>query len=151
MSKVAILCVVLATALTGCLSDDQSLKLNAEKYVSAMLKDPESAQFTELYLVPGAVQEGMQDVAICGLVNAKNSFGAYGGNERFVAYGYKGTVGGSKLLGISRAYLEGADRRSTVGTMDAPNKATIFEEIHWNKACADETHPPTYSGEDHQN
>lgn len=149
--KVANVLIVIAAALTGCMSDDQSLKLNAEKYVSTMLKDPDSAEFSGLYLVPGAVREGLQDVAVCGVVKAKNSFGAYGGSERFVAYGYTGTVAGSKSLGISRAYLEEADRRATVGTMDTPNKATIFEEIHWNKACVDEAHPPTYSGENEQN
>ena len=151
MSKLAIALVILAAALTGCMSDEESLKYSAEKQVSAMLKDPDSARFSGLYLVPGAVREKMQDVAICGLVNGKNGFGGYGGVERFVAYGYKGTVGGSKLLGVSRANFEGADRRATLGTVDTPNKATIFEEIHWNEACVDKAHPPTYSGEEYQN
>lgn len=147
MSKAAVLCVFFAAALVGCMSDDESLKFSAEKYVSAQLKDPDSARFSGVYLVPGNRRESMQDVAICGMVNGKNGFGAYGGSERFVAYGYKGTAGGSKLLGVSRAYFEGSDRRATVGTAEAPNKATIFEEIHWNEACVDATHPPTYSGE----
>ncbi len=123
------------------------LKVSAEIYVRAMLKDPDSADFGDVYLVAGAKNEALQDIAICGLVNAKNSFGGYSGNQRFVAYGYKGTIAGSKSLGISRAYVEEADRQATVGTIDTPNKATVFEEIHWNKACVDAEHPPTYSGE----
>lgn len=147
MSKITILCTAVAIAITGCMSDDQSLRLNAEKHVKSMLKDPESARFGDIYLVPGEAKDGVQSVAVCGLVNAKNSFGGYGGGERFVAYGYKGKVGGSKLLGISRAYFEGTDRRATVDTINKPQKTTIFEKIHWNQACVDATHPPTFSGE----
>lgn len=145
-----ILAAAALVLLSGCLSDDETLKLNAEKHVSGMLKDPESARFSGLYLVPGAVRDGMQDVAVCGVVNAKNSFGAYAGGERFVAYAYKGDIGGSKLLGISHAYLEGSNRVATAATADSANKATIFEELHWNKACVDATHPPTYSGQKYQ-
>jgi hypothetical protein len=148
MSKGTMLFAVIAVALAGCMSDDESLRFSAEKHVAAMLKDPDSARFSGVYLVPGPMREGVQTVAICGVVNGKNSFGAYGGGERFVAYGYKGKVGDSRLLGISRAYFEGADRRTTVDTTDKPNKTTIFEKIHWNEACVDAAHPPTYSGED---
>lgn len=48
---------------------------NAKKAVAATLKDPSSPMFTQIT----AVEDG-----VCGMVNGKNSFGAYAGNSRFV-------------------------------------------------------------------
>lgn len=60
-------------ALSGCSRLDQNWE--AKKLVERQLKDPNSAQFTEI--VKGA--EGT-----CGYVNSKNGFGAYGGRVAFV-------------------------------------------------------------------
>jgi hypothetical protein len=60
-------------ALSGCSRLDQNWE--AKKLVERQLKDPNSAQFTEI--VKGAE-------ASCGYVNSKNGFGAYGGREAFV-------------------------------------------------------------------
>lgn len=47
------------------------------------LKDPDSAQFQKVYFY-----EGKDGVPItCGQVNSKNSFGGYGGFQRFVSAG----------------------------------------------------------------
>lgn len=50
------------------------IKLNrlAREFVEGVIKDPKSAQFRN--------QRG-----VCGEVNAKNSFGAYSGYQRFIA------------------------------------------------------------------
>lgn len=60
-------------ALSGCSRLDQNWE--AKKLVERQLKDPDSAQFTEI--VKGAK-------ASCGYVNSKNGFGAYSGREAFV-------------------------------------------------------------------
>src|SRR4051812_36543000 len=57
----------------------------ARAAVRALLKDPESARFSTEILKPGTV---------CGLVNAKNSYGGYGGD---VLYLYS-TVSGDTLM-----------------------------------------------------
>ena len=60
---------------------------DAKRAVRASLKDPDSARFGDISLrkvtVPGKTQQ--LDVA-CGTVNAKNSFGGYVGDRRFIAY-----------------------------------------------------------------
>lgn len=52
--------------------------------VRNLLKDPDSATFSELY---GARRiDGEGPVAVCGYVNAKNSYGGYVGKKRFFAF-----------------------------------------------------------------
>ena len=46
------------------------------------LKDPESARFSSLVLSESETAE--KTLALCGLVNAKNSYGGYTGNTGFV-------------------------------------------------------------------
>lgn len=49
--------------------------------VRESLKDPESARFEQLGLFRG---EDESSYSLCGLVNAKNSYGGYSGNTRFI-------------------------------------------------------------------
>lgn len=51
----------------------------AQVAVKGLLKDPSSAEFSEEYVTSGAT--------VCGNVNAKNSLGAYSGNERYIYNG----------------------------------------------------------------
>jgi hypothetical protein len=51
--------------------------------ITQRLKDPESARFRNLYF--HASQPGL--MVTCGEVNARNSFGGYGGFKRFIANG----------------------------------------------------------------
>ena len=68
MKKVLILWLLVG--LVGC----NKLESQAKKAVESQLKDPDSAKFQNL--------DG-----ICGEVNAKNSFGAYGGFKKFIDTG----------------------------------------------------------------
>jgi len=56
------------------MADDQALIQQAEAAVAVQLKDPDSAKFTEVAIHNGAV---------CGLYNAKNSYGGYTGAAPF--------------------------------------------------------------------
>lgn len=61
-----------------------NLKVLGEKYVKAKLKDPESAVFQNQFIgIKGAP---------CGEVNAKNSFGGFGGFKRYISAGAELTV-----------------------------------------------------------
>lgn len=57
--------------------------LLAKNAVKENLKDPESATFRKLFLVKNQKGE-----AVCGEVNAKNSYGGYVGFQPFVSSGY---------------------------------------------------------------
>lgn len=55
------------------------MKIRAEREVRAMLKDPESASFSDL------VAHTSPAVAVCGYVNSKNGFGGMTGRQRFIS------------------------------------------------------------------
>lgn len=57
-------------------------KAAAEKLVRRQLRDPESAIFSEVYVV-GPNADG--DAVVCGAVNSKNGFGGMAGSQRFIA------------------------------------------------------------------
>lgn len=60
-------------------AQDEAAIPDAVAVVKAGLKDPGSAQFSELRVVGAEMQQ-----RVCGLVNAKNSYGGYTGNQRFL-------------------------------------------------------------------
>jgi len=60
-------------------SEDRTIA-QAMRVVADSLKDPGSAQFRKVRLVPYS-----QRAVICGEVNGKNSYGGYAGFKRFVA------------------------------------------------------------------
>lgn len=59
------------------LSPSQEAAVKAS--VTGTLKDPESARFGTI----AASKDGTGTITVCGLVNAKNSFGGYTGNQPF--------------------------------------------------------------------
>lgn len=62
-------------------ASDQYLIDQAEASVREKLKDPASAVFSQQRVIGSG-----PDRRVCGLVNAKNSFGGFVGNERFVSF-----------------------------------------------------------------
>ena len=73
-----ILPLLLAAGVTGCQfipGTESHTVAKAKSAVAAKLKDPTSAQFSDIKVVEGGV---------CGQVNGKNSYGAYEGNTGFV-------------------------------------------------------------------
>lgn len=69
--------LALAVALSGCNLYQQH---EAEGKVRAQLRDPESAQFSE-------VTSAGNGMLVCGMVNAKNGMGGYVGRRKFVVWG----------------------------------------------------------------
>lgn len=113
MLRASVVCMVLA--LAGCASPsaqrqaawqptmtlvqaDQRLINEATEAVRGKLKDPDSAKFSGIYAT--SKPEMVGDPIVCGLVNAKNSYGGYVGNVMF-AYG------GEKAVFIQEASVRG--------------------------------------------
>lgn len=69
--------------------------------VRANLKDPESARFESLT----AVKDAAGDTIVCGMVNAKNSYGGYTGKQQFFGVfgpqGYFSVAGGGEAEAAS--------------------------------------------------
>lgn len=59
-----------------CIAARQAQEQTAMALVRGVLKDPESAIFSDLI--------HSWDTALCGKVNAKNSYGGYAGKQRFI-------------------------------------------------------------------
>ncbi|WP_159975888.1 MULTISPECIES: hypothetical protein [unclassified Novosphingobium] len=68
----------LVAILGSCSSSEQREADRAKAVIAGKLKDPESAKFTDVKVLFGTV---------CGMVNGRNSFGAYSGAERFAGNG----------------------------------------------------------------
>ena len=65
--------------------DPQALDA-AKKKVASKLKDPESARFTDVARRTVPNVKGDPTDVVCGMVNAKNSYGGYGGAKPFVYF-----------------------------------------------------------------
>lgn len=91
-------------------NDKASAITKAKSIIADSLKDPNSAQFRNVRVVP--YEEG---AVICGEVNAKNSYGGYVGFEAFVA--------STNSFAFERNYSEGRypelDRASNIGLYEA--------------------------------
>jgi len=135
-------CVALLT-LHGCGSDDDQFRWAAEKAVQSHLKDPDSAKFERTFVIRAEPDErGYSKLAACGVVNGKNSYGAYSGDVRFVAWGSQGPG----MQDIASVNVENPfERSATVGSRETKNPATVFEQVYWNTHCVDATHQPSYT------
>lgn len=76
--------VVCAALLIGCKPSDKQVTSMAEKEISMLLKEPDSARFVGVVtkeIDTGA--NGKSAFCVYGYVNGKNSFGAYSGASPF--------------------------------------------------------------------
>ncbi|MFK3706734.1 hypothetical protein ACI2JR_17630 [Klebsiella sp. NPDC088457] len=82
--RVFILLIMVLTA-GGCGDKNQEARSYAESIINSYLKDPDTAKYKNV-TVSRIKQSGSHPdmVHVCGLVNARNGFGAYTGNSKFV-------------------------------------------------------------------
>lgn len=92
--------VIALAFLVGCAQQDSELVAKAKEAAAKRLKDPESAQFSDIDECPA---RGM----VTGSINGKNAFGAYAGASPFV-YEH-GRVWMIEDLGLD-AFLKAVDR-----------------------------------------
>lgn len=82
----AVLAAVVVMGLAGCgpagPPSDAQLEVAAQDLVKSVLRDPDSAQFSDL-----RVSRLNADPVVCGTVNSRNGFGGMAGPERFIAGG----------------------------------------------------------------
>lgn len=119
--------VVICLLLCGCEPSSKDAIQLAEKQVSEMLKDPESARFTGSYFLENpSAGDGYTSGHVCGVVNGKNSFGAYAGGKRYVATAFFG----KGVLDVSNVQIESGSSASVT-----PGGPTPFESVYWNPGC----------------
>lgn len=76
MKKLLLLALMAGLVFGGIWGYKQYQIYELKKAASSYMKDPESAQFRNIF---------MYKDRLCGEINAKNSFGAYTGFTRFIA------------------------------------------------------------------
>ncbi|EGR0073208.1 hypothetical protein [Vibrio cholerae] len=92
-----------------------------------MVKNPESLVIRQEY-VYRKNDSPLTHIYICGLADARNSFGAYTGGFRFVATGYYT----EKLYNFSGVNIETDDE---IATAKSVGVKTAFEKVYWDSYC----------------
>jgi len=146
-----VLFIVTTVTLTCCGSPDDSAKWSAEKAVTARLKDQPTARFSNEFVVRRPIdKEGKQELATCGIVDGKNSFGGYTGGSRFVVIQWQYFKPNPIAPAFDNVYvvIDDGDRRAALGAL--PHE-TIFERVYWNAECVDADHPATFTANPEEN
>lgn len=103
-----------------------------EAKLKSMMKDPASTTirssrtFTNIDPTTGA-----KTIYICGVVDGKNSFGAYSGGTRFVSR----SVSTTDTFDTYEVDLENSE---DVSLARAANMESAFERVYWAPYCRDE-------------
>lgn len=135
----AIFAGIITVMLVGCGNGEHEAISQAQKAVANMLKDPDSAKFSNVHFrrVETSV-DSQGDGYVCGYVNGKNAFGAYAGAVRFVA---KAEISKSGAI-IVDAQVDDGNSRVVPGRIETP-----FEMIYWNPGCVAGYQPSQYVAE----
>lgn len=109
--------VVLLLALAGCAqqADPKAVEASARAALNLQINDAESARFVGLQSLDAPAPH--RGKLICGLINAKNAFGAYTGFRRFVAYPDEG------IASFDTSQESGAEQRAFNVERRAASKA----------------------------
>lgn len=89
--------IVAAMIATAALAQEDPAIAKAKAAISARLKDPDSARFTDV---------SINGNVVCGRVNAKNAFGGYVGGQPFRYFMQDGTAVIVDRAGISTVFLD---------------------------------------------
>ena len=100
--------LLLSSLLAGCLTPPQDVTARQRQLsqqevdavamaVLQMLKDPNSAMFGRHVAFDTVDPNGTRMTVVCGLVNARNSFGGYVGMTPFLVHGFEGSYVGRSI------------------------------------------------------
>lgn len=102
---------------------------NTVTRLRAKFKDPDSVQIRSSWTVvkpdPGG---GKRNIYICGLVDGKNSYGAYPGAVRFVSH----SIDWTDMFDTKSVTVE--DPPDTA-TAHGVNMRSGFEKVYWDETC----------------
>src|SRR5437879_361820 len=104
---------VTAIALTLVLAACNAQVGDAQKAIAREMKDEKSARFRDTFTLARATTEGGALRVVCGEVNSKNGYGAYGGYSRFAYVGEhvrpKKIPAGARPVFAEKTHLLGED------------------------------------------
>ncbi|MCD2164669.1 hypothetical protein [Comamonas koreensis] len=123
LTKIVVFCA-LSIAVSGCGNPHADQISKAKSAVGMRLKDPESARFGEAFVVvPTEKSDTYPDLKIvCGRVNAKNSYGGYTGEIRFIVWlGKPEGASSSEVLEVE---------------MEKRSEDNVFTQVWWGPDCS---------------
>ena len=116
-------------------SPEKQAQQLTEVNLKKLLKDPGSMTIKSSFIIKKpADKNGDFDIAVCGIVDGKNSFGGYTGGTPFVG---KIAVLNGETYFVSVNIEDQTDKKNATQL----KKMSAFEEIFWNEYCVDATHP----------
>lgn len=104
---------------------------DAKQQLRVMMKDPDSMRIRTHYIVTRARDDNWTDIYICGVVDGKNSFGAYAGGTRFVSH----SVSNRRSFQTISVQMEDEREWQQAHQLGLPSG---FETAYWNPWCADD-------------
>lgn len=106
---------------------------NTETKLKSMMKDPASTAIKSAQTFSTVdTKTGVTTIHICGVVDGKNSFGAYSGGTRFVSR----SVSTADTFDTYEVDLEDP---KDVSLARAANMASAFEKVYWAPYCSAKT------------
>lgn len=151
-----LLILSLCVSLLGCDSSEDNIINTAKSAIAEQLMNPDAAKFSDVVVHKGESgvaktasspdqQVKYQRFTVCGSVNGKNAFNAYTGKKRFVVNLVK-VDSENQVSVIHSVYEDDGLQISAISSKKTQNTESLFEHIYWNKDCADEQHPKSYTG-----
>ncbi len=109
---------------------------DAEKALRLQLKDPDSMVIRSSFVVQKPGGDGVKDINVCCIVDAKNSFGGYTGGVRFVSHSWADNAD-TTFQTVSTNVEDPAESETAhrIGMLSG------FEKAYWNDYCVDAKHP----------
>ena len=104
------------------------------KELKTLMKDPESMVIRSSYTIIRPDEKGFKDIYICGVVDAKNSFGGYTGGMRFVSQSFAS----ERSFNFISATVEDPEATRAARKLGV---LSGFEKLYWNQYCVDAEHP----------
>lgn len=106
---------------------------NTVARLRAQFKDPDSVQIRASWtVVKPAPAGGTRNIYICGLVDGKNSFGAYPGAVRFVSH----SIDWTDMFDTKSVTVEDP---SDTATAHGVSMRSGFEKVYWDPNCETST------------
>ncbi|GLR27265.1 hypothetical protein GCM10007875_23560 [Limnobacter litoralis] len=113
-------------------------KDNTEEALRGKMKDPNSMTIRSSFVIQKTTPDGDNEIFVCGIVDGKNSFGAYTGGSRFASRSVASKLGTFDTYDVEMEDVSNTEEAHKV------NMLSPFESVYWNSYCVDSKHPPIH-------
>ncbi|MDE2257365.1 MAG: hypothetical protein KGK05_06340 [Xanthomonadaceae bacterium] len=113
-------------------------RIHTEEQLRTKMKDPDSMQIRSYYFVRRVDAKGETEINMCGIVDGKNSFGAYTGGTPFASQSKTDRATGTFDTVLVEMEDQDEAKRQALAKIHMP---TAFQGLFWDKWCVDAVHP----------